>query len=67
MNPNLSPFSSSGVSLKVGQKVLFKYKGKRQVLLVVTSDLENTKVMVNHVLKKRMNEIDNRTNKIKKS
>lgn len=58
MNPNLSPFSSSGVDLKVGQEILFKYKGKRRVLLVVTEDLDGTKVIVNTLRKQRQMEID---------
>lgn len=41
MNPNLSPFSSSGVSLKIGQEILFKYKGKKRVLLTVTDDIKD--------------------------
>jgi hypothetical protein len=28
MNPNLSPFSNSGVDLKMGQEILFKEKGR---------------------------------------
>ena len=30
MNPNLSPMSTSGVSLKVGQKVYFSPEGKKE-------------------------------------
>lgn len=39
MNPNLSPFSNSGVDLRVGQEILFKEKGKRHVLLVVDESI----------------------------
>ncbi|MGD1847143.1 MAG: hypothetical protein ACFB10_17270 [Salibacteraceae bacterium] len=35
MNPNLSPYSNSGVSLAVGQKIYCKTNGKRQLILVV--------------------------------
>ncbi len=67
MNPNLSPMSSSGVDLKVGQKILFKYKGKREVLLVVTEDLADTKLNVKELLKKRIKELDNKKKKKQKS
>lgn len=65
MNPNLSPKSSSGVDLKVGQKILFKYKGKKEVLLVVTEDLRDTKLNVKELLKNRIQEIDNKRKKRK--
>ncbi len=39
MNPNLSPFSSSGVELVIGQKIFFKEKGKKYLLLVVDSKI----------------------------
>ena len=57
MNPNLSPMSNSGVSLKIGQKILFKYRGKKHLLLKVTKDLENQVVMVDKLLKKRKKEL----------
>ena len=60
MNPNLSPFSNSGVDLKIGQEILFKYKGKKQVLLVVDETIENdSKLDVAALIKKRKEEIDN--------
>ena len=59
MNPNLSAFSNSGVSLKVGQEVLFKYKGRRRVLFVVSNDIqEGDKIEVSSLMKKRIKEID---------
>lgn len=58
MNPNLSPNSTSGVSLKIGQKIFFKYKGKKQLLLKVTEDLEGKKVFVNKLIKKRKKELE---------
>lgn len=58
MNPNLSPMSSSGVNLKVGQEILFKYNGKREVLLVVTEDLADTKLNVKELLQNRIKEIN---------
>lgn len=59
MNPNLSPYSNSGVSLMVGQEILFKYKGKKRVLFVVTEDIkEGDKIEVSSILERRMKEID---------
>ncbi len=58
MNPNLSPVSNSGVDLKVGQKILFKYKGKRRVLLVVDKSLEGQVIDVSKLLKQKKLELD---------
>ncbi len=54
MRPNLSPFSKSGVSLDPGQKIFFKYKGKRQLLLIVDSSYEGKKVKVAKLIKDRI-------------
>ena len=51
MNPNLSPMSSSGVDLAVGQKVYFKVKRKRYLLLEVTEDLRDQKLEVSALIK----------------
>jgi len=57
MNPNLSPFSSSGVSLKYGQEILFREKGKRYVLLVVDESISEGQVLdVGELLKQRRRE-----------
>ena len=40
MNPNLSPFSESGVRLKIGQEILFRENGRRYVLLTVDASIE---------------------------
>jgi len=40
MNPNLSPFSQSGVSLKVGQEILFRQGGRKYVLLTVDGSIQ---------------------------
>lgn len=37
MNPNLSPLSNSGVSLKMGQKIYFK-KGSEKVVILTVDD-----------------------------
>lgn len=39
MNPNLSPFSNSGVKLKVGQRIYYKKRGKKKLLLTVDESI----------------------------
>lgn len=51
MNPNLSPQSSSGVDLAVGQKVYFYVKKKKYLLLEVTEDLRDKQLVVNQLIK----------------
>ena len=59
MNPNLSPMSNSGVSLAVGQQILFRYKGKNQVLLVVDRSIqEGAKIDVATLLKEKKAELN---------
>ncbi len=54
MNPNLSPFSKSGVDLKLGQEILFKAKGKKYVLLTVDKSIaEGDEINVAQLLKDR--------------
>ncbi|WP_235298779.1 hypothetical protein [Portibacter marinus] len=60
MNPNLSPFSDSGVSLKIGQKVYFKYLGKKVLLLTAHENLEGKKLNVGALINKRKEEIDSK-------
>lgn len=58
MNPNLSPFSNSGVSLKLGQKILFKEGRKKYVLFIVSEDIENdATIEVSKLLKQRKEEL----------
>ena len=57
MNPNLSPLSKSGVSLAVGQKVYFFYKGNRQLLLEVDSNNKDKTIKVPALIKKRKKEL----------
>lgn len=45
MNPNLSPMSNSGVSLKIGQEVKFKKKGKVRVLFTVDESIKDGDVL----------------------
>jgi hypothetical protein len=40
MNPNLSPNSTSRVSLEIGQEILYRYQGKRRVLLTVSNEIK---------------------------
>lgn len=59
MNPNLSPFSKSGVDLRIGQEILFKENGKKYVLLVVDERLENgTTIDVSVLLRQRREELN---------
>lgn len=39
MNPNLSPFSKSGVDLPIGQKIYLKVNGKDLLILTVTDTI----------------------------
>jgi len=57
MNPNLSPFSESGVDLKLGQEILFRQKGKKYVLLTVSNEIQDgEKVNVRKLLNARKKE-----------
>jgi len=40
MNPNLSPNSDSGVSLKIGQKVFYRKNGRSKLLFEVSNDIK---------------------------
>ena len=58
MNPNLSPFSKSGVDLKYGQKVYFKANSKRHVLLIVDDKIKDGDIIkVGALLKKRKQDL----------
>ena len=58
MNPNLSPFSKSGVDLKIGQEIIFREKGKKHILLVVDQNIEEGEVIdVAKLLKERRKEL----------
>lgn len=58
MNPNLSPMSNSGVSLKWGQEILFRENRKNYVLLTVNENIipEST-IEVSSLLKARRKEL----------
>jgi len=58
MNPNLSPNSKSAVTLKLGQEVYFKAKGKKQILLIVDQSIKNGDVLdVAKLLPRRKKEL----------
>jgi hypothetical protein len=58
MNPNLSPFSSSGVTLKIGQKIYFKHKMRKRLLLEVTKDLDEKSFNVAKLIRERKKELN---------
>lgn len=45
MNPNLSPDSMSGVTLKMGQEILFKVRGRKYVLLTVDENIQKGDIL----------------------
>lgn len=45
MNPNLSPFSKSGVTLAIGQKVIYRIGGKSYLLLEVDDRIKSGEVI----------------------
>lgn len=58
MNPNLSPFSKSGVKLEIGQEILFREKGRKYVLLTVDQSISNGDIVeVAALLKQRKQEL----------
>jgi hypothetical protein len=59
MNPNLSPNSSSGIGLRIGQEVFFKKNGKKYLLLKVNEkNYENEVIIINELIKKRIKELN---------
>jgi hypothetical protein len=62
MNPNLSPQSTSGVSLEVGQKVYFFPKGnsrKKEVLFTVDSNRKKDTILkIDELIKTRKKELE---------
>ena len=51
--------SNSGVTLKVGQKVYFKYNGKKKVLFVVTGEEAGQTLDVPKLIRERKKELEN--------
>lgn len=59
MDPNLSPLSSSAVNLGYGQKIFFKYSGKKYLLLEVGAQITpDMKVDVAKLIKDRKETLD---------
>jgi hypothetical protein len=56
MNPNLSPFSTSYVSIPVGTEVSFFYKRKKYPLLTVKEGMAQEQI-VNDLIKARIKEL----------
>lgn len=52
MNPNLSPMSTSGISLKDGQEVFFFHNKRKYILLTVSSSTPK-EIIVNELIKER--------------
>jgi hypothetical protein len=57
MNPNLSPLSTSNVSIPEGTVVSFFYKKKKYELITITAEMEKT-VIVNELIKQRKKELN---------
>jgi len=57
MNPNLSPVSNSGVDLKPGQKIYFKHRGKKYLLLEVSEKQRDQTLNVPKLIKARKAEL----------
>lgn len=58
MNPNLSPFSNSGVDLKIGQEIIFKNNGRKYVLLTVSEEIQDGDILlVDKLLKEKKKEL----------
>lgn len=58
MNPNLSPMSNSGVTVKLGQEIFFKYRGKKRLLLIASKELEGQELIVNKLIQEKKRAID---------
>jgi hypothetical protein len=58
MNPNLSPKSSSGVSLEPGQEIYFRVKGKKYLLFTVDESIaEGERINVPALIRERKKEL----------
>ncbi len=58
MNPNLSPKSSSGVSLEPGQEIYFRIKGKKYLLFAVDESIaEGERIDIPALIRERKKEL----------
>jgi hypothetical protein len=56
MNPNLNPFSRSGVDLPNGQKIYTNVNGKRILILTVTDSIPHgARIDVARLIEKALN------------
>ena len=56
MNPNLSPFSRSGVDLKNGQKIFLDFNGQNILILKVTDSIRHgDRIDVGNLINKALN------------
>jgi len=58
MNPNLSPNSRSGVTLERGQKVYFKFNGRKTLLLEIRDENDGQVLVINELVAKRIAELE---------
>ena len=58
MNPNLNPLSTSGVTLREGQEVFFRYRGQRTLLLTICNEKTGDVIVINDLIAKRTAELD---------
>lgn len=60
MNPNLSPKSKSGVDLKIGQEIFYKYKGRKRLLLRVNNNIKDGDIIdVKELIEEKTSEKNN--------
>lgn len=58
MNPNLSPFSKSGISLKIGQKIYFRDGLRKYLLLIIDQNIiEGKEINIGSLLEDRKIEL----------
>ena len=59
MNPNLNPFSRSGVDLKNGQKIFLTLSNKKLLILTVTDTIAHgSRIDVASLINKALNELE---------
>ena len=59
MDPNLNPFSRSGVDLKNGQKIYLSLRNKKVLILTVTDTIvHGTRIDVARLINSALNKID---------
>ena len=59
MNPNLSPFSSSGVTVKLGQEFYYLPKGRKpgkRLLFIASEEMDGQNIVVNELIQQKKKE-----------